>query len=129
MNTKQFYSIIIAKDYEKTVEFYNMLGFTKKHENMRPFSKMCIMENEAKALIEIMEKTDEKAVDGVNMEIPGLMGIRTNVKDLDEAIKEFEDSGTTIVAGPMEMSVGRGMIVKDPNGVQITVIQHISKKN
>lgn len=128
MKTKQFYSIVVAENFEKTLEFYRTLGFRKTHEVARPFGRMCTIENEEGALLEIMEKTNEKAPSGTEMEVPGLAGVRTNVEDLDAAVEEFRTAGAKILAGPMEMSVGRGAVVEDPNGVRITVIQHIRGK-
>lgn len=127
MKTKNFYSIIVAKDYEKTIEFYETLGFSKKHEVSRPFGKVCVIENEAGALLEIMQQTSEDTPKELQMKEPGFVGMRTNVDDIEAAIEEFKAIGATIITGPIEMSVGRGAIIRDPNGVQITVIQHIKK--
>jgi len=126
MQTKDFYTTIATECFDESVKFYtDGFGFTVKHETKTPAGRMAVIENGSGAKIEIMEIKNDVNI-GFEMKT-GLSSIRTNVDNLDEAEAEFKAKGYKIVKGPVNTSTGKAMFVEDPNGVKITVIQHIKK--
>jgi len=127
MQTKDFYTTVVTENFDESVKFYtDCLGFTVKHELTLPTGHVAVIENGSGAKIEIMEI--KKSVNiGLEMKI-GLSSIRTNVDNLDEAEAEFKSKGYKIITGQVNITTGKAMIVEDPNGVKITVMQHIDKK-
>ena len=47
-----------------------------------------------------------------------------NVDDIEEAFEELKKEGCTIVAGPVDNNNGRALLIKDNNGIDITLIEH-----
>jgi len=122
MKVKSLYPIIATKDFEKTQKYYELLGFTVKHDAVtKNGSHVFVMANEADLEVEIMQA----GVVGPLTINEGLYGFRMNVKDIDQAKEELEKEGYTIVAGPIETNVGKNLFVKDVNGINITLVQHI----
>jgi len=69
--------------------------------------------------IEIMEHVANWSLD---MPV-GMYGIRMNVSDIDEAFKELQEKGCTIVMPPFESAPGnKNMLIRDPDGINITLM-------
>lgn len=119
MKTKAFYTAITTDNLEKTMEFYVvLLGFQVTHRIDTGENRIAVLENDAGAKIDVIEAKNAPG---------GCCAFRTNVNDIEEAAREFTARGYE-VKGPMEISTGRALLVKDPNGLTINVIQHIHKE-
>jgi len=123
MKVKSMYPVIVSDNPEKTMAFYATLGFEKKHDlttNMG--SRVYILANE-ELEIELMESV----YDGPYIYPAGLYGFRMNVDDIDVAVEAFKQNGGTILAGPIDAATSKLLIVKDVDGNNITIMQHINK--
>lgn len=123
MKVKSMYPSIVSENPEKTMEFYETLGFTKKHDLTTTVgSHVYVIANEDLEM-EIME-----AVKNGPIPIPvGIYGLRMNVDDIDAAIETIKQNGGTIIAGPFETPTSKNLMVKDVDGNNITLMQHIKK--
>lgn len=120
MQTKAFYTAITTGNLEKTLDFYvNLLGFHVAHNITIPQGgRIAVLENDMGAKLDVIE-------------VPGTPGgfhaLRTNVADLDAAVAELKAKNWEILGGPTDISTGRTILVRDPNGVLIDISQHIRK--
>jgi len=123
MKVKSMYPIIISENVEKTMAFYATLGFSKKHDVTTEMnSHVYVIANEDLEM-EIME-----AVKNGPLSLPtGLYGLRMNVDDINAAAEAVKKSGGTIIAGPVELGTAINLIIKDADGNNITLMQHIKK--
>lgn len=122
MNTKAFYTAITTHELEKSLSFYvGTLGFHVTHRLAGKGGEVLVLENDEGARLDLIEAKDDGPV--------GFNALRTNVSDLDAAQREIEAQGWEIVAGPVDIATGRVLMVKDPNGVMIGIMQHIRKKD
>jgi len=123
VKVKSMYPIIVTENPEKTLEFYEALGFTKKHDlPTKPGTHVYVVAN-GDMEMEIMESIDN----GPASMPAGLYSLRMNVDDLDAAAELVKQKGGTIVAGPFETFVGKNLMIKDADGNDIIFIQHIKK--
>ena len=81
-----------------------------------PLGEITVVENDAGARLDIM---------AVNGEV-GFKAFRTNVDDVEATAKELREKGYE-VDGPVEITTGKAILVKDPNGITINITQHIKK--
>lgn len=119
MQTKAFYTAITTDCAEKTISFYvGLLGFHVAHILDGGEGMITVLENDRGAKIDVISTPG----------IPGgLHALRTNVDDLDAALAECQAQGCEIVAGPVELTTGKAIVIRDPNGVLIDITQHIRK--
>ena len=116
MKTKALYTAITTQDIEKTLAFYvGVLDFRVTHNLSGKAGMVVVLENDAGARLDVIEVKDEPA---------GLHALRTNVADIDAAIAELTANDCEILAGPMEIPAGRAILIRDPNGIPIYVIEH-----
>lgn len=119
MFTKAFYTAITTHELEKTLSFYvATLGFRVTHRVKGEEGEMLVLENDEGAKLDIIETQDAPA---------GFHALRTNVEDLDEAMDEIKAQGWEIVAEPVDVTSGRVLLVRDPNGILLSITQHIRK--
>jgi len=121
MKVKSMLPVIVSDNPEKTMAFYATLGFEMKHDlttNMG--SHVYIIANEDME-IELMESVN----DGPYLYPAGIYGFRMNVDDIDVAVETFKQNGGTILAGPIDAATSKILIVKDTDGNNITLMQHI----
>ena len=117
MRTKAFYSAITTADTQKTLDFYvNILGFHIAHKLNLPAGEITAVENDAGARIDVMS---------IGVEA-GFHAFRTNVDDIEAAAEELKAKGYE-VKGPLEISTGKAILVKDPNGLTVNITEHIKK--
>jgi len=121
VKVNSMYPIIVSENPEKTMEFYATLGFTKKHDlKTKMGSSVYIIANDDLE-IELMEAVHE----GPYQYPAGLYGFRMNVDDIDVAVETFKQNGGTILAGPIDAATSKLLIVKDVDGNNLTIMQHI----
>ena len=124
MKITTFNPQIITKDGRQIIEFFEELGFEKRHDR---------------------EGVGEMNVEGVRMKdgngfyldvsMPDLelqqdmVGIRMNVDDFDEAYRLLTDHGFTNIYGRHTVETGssRSAVMISPSGFAINLIQHIKK--
>ena len=117
MKIKVQYSTMIVKDLEESVKFYrDILGFKEGyHVDIPNGGRITIMESDGGASVELIEN---KAFE------TGLYSIGTDVDDLDATLRHLEENGIKATGPIVPTSVGRMTFVKDPNGVNICLIEH-----
>jgi len=123
MKVNSMYPVIVSDNPEKTMEFYETLGFTKKHDLTTGMGSHVYIIANGDLEIELMESVN----DGPWIYPAGIYGFRMNVEDIDAAVETFKQNGGTILAGPIEAATSKMLIVKDVDGNNITLMQHIKK--
>jgi len=121
MKVKSLYPTIISDNPEETIKFYEKLGFEKKHDALTNMGSHVYVLNNEDLEIEIVEYIKDYKIPLT----PGLHSLRMNVSDIEEAYKEFQASGVKIIKPPFETSVGKNLFVKDDQGINITLVEHI----
>ena len=118
MKIKVQFATLIVKNLEESVAFYrDVLGFTPGyHVELGENGRITLMKsNDDGAFVELIESK--------NYEV-GMYSVGTDVNDLDEVLAHLEKCGVEITLGPVETTVGRQAFIKDPNGVNICLIEH-----
>jgi len=125
MKVKSLYPIIAADNPQETIEFYKNLGFEIKHDATTKMGTHIYVLSCDDLEIEVMETISEGKGP---VTIPaGLYGFRMNVDDIEAATEELKQKGATIIAGPIETESGINLLLKDNQGINITLIKHIKK--
>lgn len=116
MKVKVQYATMIVKNLEESVAFYrDALGFEEGyHVELGPAGRITIMNTEG-ASVELIESERYPV---------GLYSVGTDVDDLDEVIAHLASQGIEVSGEPVRTSVGRMVFVKDPNGVNVCLIEH-----
>lgn len=110
------YSTMIVRDMDKSVHFYrDKLGFEVDSEYDLPQGKITLMKGEEDTMIELIENE--------TFDI-GLYSIGMDVADMDNEVKKLKDAGIKFDIEPIEITVGSMALFKDPNGVNIVLVQH-----
>jgi len=123
MKISSMHPIIVTENAEKTIKFYEGLGFTTKHTTvMSADSPLYVIAN-GDVELEIMQAPKDKPVP---MQA-GLHGIRFNVDDLEAAVEEVKKSGGTVLGGPFDTEWTSVYAVLDADGNNITLLKHIKK--
>lgn len=111
------YSTMIVKDMEQSIEFYrDIMGFEVESQ-YRPNDDAVItlMKQGDGAMIELIQDSFYNV---------GLYSIGIDVDDLDQTLAELQEKHVRITMKPVKTSVGKMAFVKDPNGVNLALIQH-----
>jgi len=123
MKISSMHPIIISDNPEKTIEFYESLGFIKKHKSITDFGSPVYIIAYNDIEIEIMESPKN-----AHFPMPaGLYGLRINVDDLDAAVEAITQNGGTVLAGPLESPYATVFAVKDADGNYLTIMKHNKK--
>jgi len=123
MKVKSLYPIIVSEQPEKTIQFYQILGFEQKHDAVTLNGNHVYVLSNGDLEMEVIERP----ADGSVKLSAGMHGMRMNVSDIDAAYRELQEKGCTIVMPPFETEYGKNMLIRDADGVNITLIQHIKK--
>ncbi|ADZ09985.1 Glyoxalase/bleomycin resistance protein/dioxygenase [Methanobacterium lacus] len=114
------YATIAVSDMEESVKFYTeVMGFNVDHTlNPYPGFNITFLANEGDAMVELIENKNEP-------QTPGIFLIGMEVEDMDKTAAELIDKGAEFTRGPLEVGDGAKLaFLKDPNGVEIELIQH-----
>lgn len=116
------YTTLIVNDLEESVAFYrDVLGFAEGyHVELGENGRITIMDSPSGTSVELIESSKFPV---------GMYSIGTDVKDLDATLEDLKAKGVEVVMGPAETTVGRMAFIKDPNGVNICLIEHKSSMN
>ena len=115
MNIKAKYTTLIVNNLEESVAFYrDKLGFKEGYfVDNGPAGRIQIMDSEL-ASVELIESSNFPT---------GMWSIGTDVDDLQAVLDKLNNDG--IESTPVvETSVGHMCFIKDPNGVNICLIEH-----
>jgi lactoylglutathione lyase len=119
-NMKVKYATIAVSDMEESIKFYTeVLGFEIDGQiNPYPGFNITFLRNEGDALIELIENVEEPDKKGIFM-------VGMEVENMDSTVKELLSKGTKFTRGPIDVGDGAKIaFLKDPNGVEIELIQH-----
>lgn len=110
------YSTMIVKDMDKSVKFYtDKLGFEIDSEYDLPQGKITLLKGEGDTMIELIENESYDV---------GLYSIGMDVEDMDIEVEKLKSKGIKFDMEPIEITVGSMALFKDPNGVNIVLVQH-----
>lgn len=110
------YSTMIVKDMDESVKFYTAnLDFKIDSQYDLPQSKIILLKGEGETMIELIQ-------DEVND--VGLYSIGMDVEDMDVEVERLKSKGIEFLMEPVEISVGSMALFKDPNGVNIVLVNH-----
>jgi len=126
MKTRSLYPIIVTAKVDETIKFYSeVFDYSVKHDGVtKTGGRVIVLANPDDLEIELIEQ-----MEGGPISLPeGLYGFRINVANMDDAISELNEKGAQIIAGPFETANGRNLMIKDSNGINITLIEHNRKK-
>jgi len=125
MKVKSLYPILVVEDLEAAKGFYcGTMGFQVKHDLTRKDGgHVLVLCNEQGLEIEVMEQSKS---DAMHFET-GLYGLRINVDNIETAMEELKAQGCEILTGILDTEVSKNLLIRDKNGVNITLMQHIKK--
>ena len=110
------YSTMIVKNMEESIKFYTeKLGFKIDSEYNLPQARITLLKGEGDTMVELIE-------DKIN-EV-GLYSIGMYVEDMDKEVEKLKNNGIKFEMEPVKITVGSMAIFKDPNGVNIVLVQH-----
>ena len=110
------YSTMIVKDIDESIEFYTKkLGFQIDSDYNLPQARITLLKGDGETMIELIEdKTNET----------GLFSIGMDIENMEKEVKKLKNKGIKFEMDPVKISVGSMALFKDPNGVNIVLIQH-----
>ncbi len=114
---------IAVSDLEKSEKFYKeILGFIEiKRFNPMEGVTIAFLKDEDSGLIELIEYQNTSKDDDIRESI---VSIGIGVVDLERTLNEGKDKGVELIRGPIEVPSGEKFaFIKDPNGVEIELIQ------
>ena len=116
MNIKAKYTTLIVKNLEESVAFYrDKLGFCEGyHVDNGDAGRITIMNSDG-ASVELIESKAYPV---------GMWSIGTDVDNLEEVLAHLKEQGIEPYTPILETSVGHMTFIKDPNGVNICLIEH-----
>ena len=121
---KVSFTTIAVRDLEKSVKFYKEV--IKLNEVMR-FSpqkgiNIVFLKDEDNGKIELIEYEQKKEV-VISGSVP-IVSIGFAVDSLDDSMKMLREKNIEIIRGPIQTPGGQQFLfIKDPNGVEIELIQ------
>lgn len=117
MSIRMQYTTMIVEDMDKSLEFYrSAFGFEIDSEyNPQPETRIVIIRDAEDRLLELIQNVKFET---------GLYSVGMDVDNLDETVKDLEGKGYAITGPVVPTLVGRMTFTKDPNGVNIALIEH-----
>lgn len=122
MNLK--FITIAVKDLEESIKFYSEIMGLKEVKKFSPQEGINIvfLKDEQSGTIELIQYENRPQNNEHIRE--SMVSIGFQVEDLDKTIYLLKDKGVKIIRGPIEVPSGEKFIfIKDPNGVEIELIQ------
>jgi lactoylglutathione lyase len=119
------YNTMIVKDMDESIKFYTeIMDFKIDAQYNLPQATttllkgegtITLLKGEGDTLLELIKNEDG----GV-----GLFSVGMDVEDIDTEVKKLKSKGVEFTLEPTKIAVGSMSILKDPNGVNIVLIQH-----
>ena len=109
------YTTMIADNMKDSVDFYeNVMGFkVQEVYNLPNGSEIAILDGGA--MIELIESSDFET---------GLYSMGVEVENLEKTLEDMRAKGVEITMEPVRTLVGKMAFIKDPNEVNIALIEH-----
>ena len=110
------YTTMIADNMKDSVDFYeNVMGFkVQEVYNLPNGSEITILDGGG-AMIELIESSDFET---------GLYSMGVEVENLEKTLEDMRAKEVEITMEPVRTLVGIMAFIKDPNGVNIALIEH-----
>ena len=106
--------VFVAKDVSGFISLYKgMFGFSVKHVLNAENSTVTVLENADGVRIDAVQRNVEKSY----------MGVRINVDNFEDALKEHLERGFMIIEEENTPSNRLALIVRE-NGTEILLVQH-----
>ena len=113
---KAQYTTLIVNNMEESVSFYqDILHFPIVSEHPLGNGICITILDGGQSLIELIQNPKCQT---------GLYSIGIDVADLDSTLTELKSKGVTITMEPVPTTVGRMAFAKDPNDVNLALIEH-----
>lgn len=118
------FTTITVKDLDESFKFYNeILGFIEiKRFSPMEGTNIVFLKDENSGIIELVEHQNNSNNDDNDRE--SVVSIGLGVVDLERTLNELKHKGVEPIRGPIEVPSGdKFAFIKDPNGVEIELIQ------
>lgn len=120
---------VVAKDLQKTLDFYKLLGFELKHIGTDGDHYEAVQENGLRLMIDteaLLMSLGQPAATPASF---ATFAIKfDSPAELDTMANSLKDNGHEIVMGPQDMFWGqRYATIKDPNGNRIDLFAWLNK--
>ncbi len=113
---KAKYTTMIVNNMKESVAFYeNIMGFAVQETFDLPNGSEITFVNGGGSIIELIENKDFET---------GLYSVGVDVENLEKTLEEIRAKGVEITMEPVKILVGKMAFIKDPNGVNIALIEH-----
>lgn len=111
------YSTMIVEDMEKSVDFYtSVCGFEIDSEYDLPNGAfITLLKGEGETMLELIKD---------NVNDIGLYSIGMDVEDIERDVSQIKSKGVEMILEPTRTSVGSMALFKDPNGINVVLVQH-----
>jgi lactoylglutathione lyase len=107
---------MIVKDMNESIKFYTeVLDFKIDSQYNLPQATITLLKGEGDTMVELIKNEDDDI---------GLFSIGMDVDDCESEVKKLKSKGVKFTVEPTKITVGYLSIFKDPNGVNIVLIQH-----
>ncbi len=119
---------IRVHDLERSVKFYEVLGFKKTAGPMGP-EPVAILDHPCGVEINLVLNAPAASAPNILMDVPekhaGMTHIALLTPDLDEAQRALAAAGIPLSGGPIEFFPGaRGIFIRDPDRNVIELHEH-----
>ncbi len=113
---KAKYTTMIVNNMKESVAFYeDIMGFPVQETFDLPNGSEITFVNGGGSIIELIENKDFET---------GLYSVGVDVENLEKTLEEVKAKGVEITMEPVKILVGKMAFIKDPNGVNIALIEH-----
>ena len=110
------YTTMIADNMKDSVAFYeNVMGFKVQEVYSLPNGSEITILDGGGAMIELIESRDFEK---------GLYSMGVEVENLEKTLDEMRAKGVEVTMEPVRTLVGTMAFIKDPNEVNIALIEH-----
>ena len=111
------YSTMIVDDMKESVDFYtSKCGFEIDSEYDLPNGAfITLLKGKGDTLLELIKD---------NINETGLYSIGMDVEDIEKEVSDLKSKGVEMILEPTRTSVGQMALFKDPNGINIVLVEH-----
>jgi catechol 2,3-dioxygenase-like lactoylglutathione lyase family enzyme len=117
---------LTTQAFDRLASFYRVgLGMEPAHVWPEDQGRALVLDM-GKATLEVFDEKQAQTVDQIEVgrRVSGQIRFALRVPDLDAAVKRLQESGATLVHGPVVAPWGDKMArFQDPDGMQITIYQ------
>lgn len=120
---KVAFTTITTNDLFNSLKFYkDIIGLTEFRRIKPQEGVQCVfLKDEKNSVIELIEYKNEVETNIENKE--SIVSIGFSVNNLDETLEMLKSNAIEIIRGPIEAPGVKFVFVKDPNGVEVELIE------